>query len=96
LDYNFKVISRADVRPEHQGPGTVKKVLIDESGSHDFSKAKFVRLEIIKYGADGGYYLMHICADGSGTDTWHATLDELLDEAEFEYGVLRTDWHDIV
>jgi hypothetical protein len=89
---DFKFIKRAEIAPERQGPGSVHKVLIDESSSHHFSK--FVRLEIARNGLDGGYYLFHISPDGKGTDTWHATLDEALDDAQSEYGVGQADWHD--
>ena len=93
MDEGFKFIKRAEIRPDHQGPGSVRKVLIDDSGSHEWSK--FVRLEIARNGADGGYYLFHVSADGTGTDTWHDTIEDALEEAEAEYGVSRDDWQDI-
>jgi hypothetical protein len=71
----------------------VRKVLIDDSGSHEWSK--FVLLEIARNGTGGGYYLFHISADGSGTDTWHDTIEDAIGEAEAEYGVSREDWQDI-
>jgi hypothetical protein len=93
VSQDFHFIKRAGISDERQGPGSVDKVLIDESGSHHFSK--FVRLEIARNGSDGGYYLFHISQDGTCTDTWHATLHEALDEACSEYGVAETDWQDI-
>jgi hypothetical protein len=71
----------------------MRKILIDDSGSHEFSR--FVRLEIARNGANGGYYLFHVAASGGATDTWHATVEEALDEAGAEYGVSRKDWQDI-
>jgi hypothetical protein len=52
----------------------------------------FTRLEIATTGQDDGCYLLHICADGSGTDTWHASLDDAFDQAGFEFGVKRLEW----
>jgi hypothetical protein len=77
--YLTQTLHAAGVEVKHR---SVQEVLIDETGSHDFSHSKFVRLEIARNGADGGYYLFHICADGNGTDTWHATINEALEEAD--------------
>jgi hypothetical protein len=93
MDEDFKITKRAEISAEHQGPGSVRKVLIDDFGSHEWSK--FVRLEIARNGTDGGFYLFHIAADGSGTDTWHDTIEQALDEAEAEYRVSGEDWQDI-
>ena len=94
MDQEFTFIKRAEINPDRQGTISVKHVLIDSTGPHPFST--FVRLEIARNGSDGGYYLFHVCADGSGTDTWHATLEEALDQAEAEFGVTTEDWQDIV
>lgn len=93
MNEEFRYIKRAKIKPDDQGTGSTRKILIDDSGSHEFSK--FVRLEIARNEASGGYYLFHVCEDGSGTDTWHGTLEEALDEAESEYGVCPKDWQDI-
>jgi hypothetical protein len=93
VDDEFKFIKRAEIRPEHQGPGSTEKTLIDDSGAHRFNR--FVRLEIARNGVSGGYYLFHISADGSGTDTWHATIEDAFGRAEEEYGVRRDEWRDI-
>jgi hypothetical protein len=53
----------------------------------------FIRLEIATYGEEAGFYLLHLCSDGRGTDTWHATLDDALYQAEFEFGVKPDEWH---
>ncbi len=49
----------------------------------------FVALEIATYEPDSGFYLLHVCADGRGTDTWHETLDDAFHQAAFEFGVTR-------
>jgi len=54
--------------------------------------ASFVALEICTCGPDEGYYLLHINADGRGTDTWHKTLDDAFDQAAFEFDAIRNEW----
>jgi hypothetical protein len=88
----FKWLMRANVKPGKQGPGSTKKVLIDESGSHEVLHV--VRLEIASYGPDN-FYLFHVPAEGTATETLHETLEDALDEAEADYGVGRADWRGI-
>lgn len=38
---------------------------------------------------------MHFCADGSGTDTWHETLEDAFHQAEWEFGVERSQWTEV-
>jgi hypothetical protein len=52
----------------------------------------FVGLEIVNYGSEAGFYLLHLCADGRGTDTWHETLDDALHQTTFEFGVTSAEW----
>ena len=43
--------------------------------------------------AGSGYYLFYCDAAWKPiTDTWHPTLDEALDQAEFEYAGTATTW----
>lgn len=88
----FKWLKRADIKPENRSLGVTKHTLIDGSGPHSFPE--FVRLEIASYGPDQGFYLMHVCADGTGTDTWHETLDDAFHQAEVEFMVSRSEWED--
>jgi hypothetical protein len=37
---------------------------------------------------------MHICADGTGTDTWHESLEDAMHQADFEFGVQPDEWLD--
>jgi hypothetical protein len=91
---DFRFLKRADIKPENQSSGSSRKILIDDSGSHEFMR--IVRLEIARNGSDGGYYLFHVSANGRGTDTWHETLEGAQYEAEADYGVNRSDWLDIL
>lgn len=44
-------------------------------------------------GDDAGYFLLYLDADGSPvTDTWHETLDDALEQAEFEYEGITAKW----
>lgn len=44
-------------------------------------------------GDDSGYFLLYLDADGSPvTDTWHETLDDALEQAEFEYEGITAKW----
>ncbi len=52
----------------------------------------FVALEIGVYPGEQGCYLFHIGADGRGTDTWHKTVDEATEQAEWEFGVRADEW----
>jgi hypothetical protein len=90
MDEDFRFMKRAEIHPDRQGPGATERYLIDNHGSHGFSK--FIRLEIARDGENGGYYLFHIAADGSRTDTWHGNIEDALDAAAEEYGVSREDW----
>ena len=74
MDREFKCLKRAEIKPENRSLGLVTHTLIDHAGPHEFPE--FARLEIARFGQDSGYYLLHICADGSGTDTWHQTLED--------------------
>jgi hypothetical protein len=49
------------------------------------------RLDIAYLG--DGYYLLHYDIDGNElTDTCHDTEDEAFRQAEYEYGIKKTDW----
>ncbi len=52
----------------------------------------FIGLEIATYGPDDGFYLLYISPEGLGTDTWHETLNDALDQAQFEFGVKTHEW----
>jgi len=86
----LKCLKRAEIKPENRSLGAVTHTLIDDSGPHQFPE--FVRLEIATDGS--GFYLFHVCADGSGTDTWHQTLQDALHQAEHEFNVGLNEWHE--
>lgn len=41
----------------------------------------------------GGFYLFSLDeAEEWVTDTWHESVDDAFDQAEFEFGLVRSDW----
>jgi hypothetical protein len=50
-------------------------------------------LAICQYGVDGGFSLLRCDPDWNEvTDTWHPTLEEAMDQAEFEYEGVSLTW----
>ncbi len=91
---------------EREGARILKRV---ELSAHHFPKSRtrhylptdsanpypvFVSLEIAQYEGSTEYYLFHITADGENTDTWHASLEDAMDQANFEFGVTQEEWSD--
>jgi hypothetical protein len=52
----------------------------------------FEKLEIGTYPDDAGVYLMRLCSDGQVADTWHQSFDDAFHQAEFEFGIPKTQW----
>jgi hypothetical protein len=71
-------------------PHTCKHTLVDARGKRDFPP--FTALEIVRFPEDDGYYLLYQTADGTGTDTWHKTLEDAMHQAAFEFNVKESDW----
>ena len=86
-------IKRVELGPHHLHPGRTKHTKKDANGLREFPP--FVALEIASYPGERSCYLFHLCENGESTDTWHETLDEALDEAEWEFEVQRHDWVDV-
>ena len=86
-------IRKVKLGKHHFNPGRTKHTLSDANGTRPFPP--FTSLAITRYGEDVGYYLMHICDDNSGTDTWHETLDDALHQAEWEFGVRPEEWTEV-
>ncbi len=77
----------------HLRPGRTRHTISNGAGEREFPP--FVKLKIAqsRYSSDLGFYLLHICADGSMADTYHSTVEEALHQAEREFGVQRSEWH---
>ncbi len=51
-------------------------------------------LAICQYDGEGAYYLFGCDAEwNSLTDSWHLTLEEALEQAEFEYEGVSATWN---
>jgi hypothetical protein len=86
---DFQALRRVDLGPQHHASRT-RHTLWDKDGDRSFPP--FVSLEIASYREDKGCYLLHICGDGIGTDTWHETIEQAMDQAEWEFGVTPEEW----
>jgi hypothetical protein len=43
------------------------------------------------------FYLLRLTEDGGCiTDTWHQTLDEAMSQAQFEFGLEKGDWNEVL
>ena len=50
-------------------------------------------LSIVKYENDEGYYLLYLDSDGNElTDTYHASVEGAMAQAEFEFRVRPDQW----
>jgi hypothetical protein len=86
-------IKKVTLKEHHLSPSRTKHILSDSNGVRPFPP--FTSLTVARYGEEPGYYLMHICDNSLGTDTWHETLEEALHQAEWEFGVLPEEWTDV-
>jgi hypothetical protein len=81
---------RVELAERHLQPGRTKHTLSDASGVRD--SPSFKALEICSSADDSGYYLMYEPESGHGTDTWHQNLEDAMHQAEWEFGVISTEW----
>jgi hypothetical protein len=87
------VIKRVDITDRHLRPGRTKHYLGGPKGGAEFPP--FTSLVIAQYPEDSGYYLLHLCDDGTGTDTYHATIDEAFHQAAYEFDVKPEEWTEV-
>jgi hypothetical protein len=87
-------LKKVALGPQHLRPGRARHRRNDGNGNlRDFPP--FVCLEIAMTASRDAYYLFHIAENNEIADTWHQTLDEAFEQAEFEFGVERNEWVDI-
>lgn len=54
---------------------------------------EFYALSICQYDNAPGFYLFYCDADWNAvTDTWHATVEDAKEQADFEYADTLSDW----
>ena len=84
---NAFVIAHITLESRHQPTGRTKHSM------GGVGMRRPVALRIVKDGSTPGFYLEYCDADGMPvTDTWHATLDDAFDQAEFEFTITRAEW----
>ena len=86
-------LKRVSLSPHHLRPGRTRHTISDANGVRAF--APFVALEIVSYPNEKSCYLFHISENDEIADTWHQSVEEALDQAEYEFGVRRTEWTDV-
>lgn len=93
MELQTTVLRRVKLEERHASTGQTRHTLVDQHGSRPF--AAFTSLEVVQFSNDPGYYLMHICEDGSGTDTYHSSLEDAFHQADFEFSVKPEDWSNV-
>ena len=81
------------LRPKHKNWGErvrPKEPHVEES----FPPA--VKLQIDRDVESGGFFLLSVVANRVIADTWHHTLEDAYHQAEFQYGVEKDEWADVV
>ncbi len=82
---------RVDLGPNHKPTGNTKHSLgLPGGGQQEFPP--FVSLSIGQYEGDAGFYLLYHPKHGLGTDTWHVNLPDAIHQAEYEFGVIESEW----
>jgi hypothetical protein len=87
------VQKRVSLGPQHLRPGRTTHTLIDGNGTNAFPP--FVSLESAAYPGEQTCSLFHTCENGLGTDTWHQSVEETMEQAEFEFGVQGSEWTEV-
>jgi hypothetical protein len=83
------VLKRVRLGAQHHASLT-KHTISDSNGKRGFPP--FVELVIAADPGEASCYLFHVCADGQVADTWHQSVAEALDQAEWEFGVQPGEW----
>ena len=53
-------------------------------------------LSIVQYDGDSGFYLFYLDESGKEqTDTYHESIEDAFNQAEFEFGVKKEDWKNL-
>lgn len=68
----------------------------DAADSDERERMAWPRVVIIEGNPEGGFMLNRFCSDGTFSgDTWHATLEDAKDQADYEYEGVLSDWQEI-
>jgi hypothetical protein len=83
------VQKRVRLGPHHHA-SLAKHTISDASRKREFPP--FVELVIAADPGETSCYLFHVCPDGRVADTWHQSIEEAVDQAEWEFGVQPGEW----
>jgi hypothetical protein len=86
-------IKRVALGSHHLRPGRTKHTIKDANGVREL--APFVALEIASYPHSESCYVFHISENGEIADTWHESIEDAIQQAEWEFGVQREEWIDV-
>src|ERR1039457_4781476 len=87
-------IKKVVLNESHYSPCRTKHYLVDGQGKRELPP--FTSLFITHHPDNpSNYFLMYLCENGQGTDTFHLTLDDALHQAEYEFGVRQEEWTEI-
>jgi hypothetical protein len=90
---NFIAVRKVQLTNRHLNPGRTTHTLVDSQGRRPF--APFKELVIAHTPGTVGYYLMHHSIDGTGTDTWHESLEDAMHQGEWEFEVKPSEWVEV-
>jgi hypothetical protein len=82
-----KLLRRVKLGSQHQPTGKTRHFCgaLELPAPHE--------LRIVQYANDPGYYLFYCDETGKEfTDTYHDTLEESMAQADWEFGVKRSEW----
>ena len=87
---HLKAIIKHDLGKTRHSLGTIKVGELEEIAKLPLSA--WVEIEE----GESGVYLYRYSANGECvSDTWHASVNEAIEQAEFEFDIKRTDWEEI-
>lgn len=87
-----RILKQLELQPHHSAKSRTRHYLPSD---HANPHPQFVTLKIAKFDNDPGYYLYCLTAEGEETDTYHSSMEEALEQAEFEFGVAKEEWVDV-
>jgi hypothetical protein len=77
----------------HHYASRTKHTWTDFQGRHEF--APFFRVEIAQHPGESSCYLFRFSEDNRIADTWHETMGDALNQAEWEFGVRADEWQTV-
>ncbi len=84
-------IKRIVLKPQHDNTNNTRHVVMGSPINNEIAE-----LRIMHYPDDPGYYLLYFDILGKElTDTFHDSLTQAFEQAEFEFNVKADEWEDI-